>query len=55
VRNAVICPEWQFAKLLSSGSTSQTQNYSVVPREVNLKHGQCLWPAHENAEGFWQG
>lgn len=53
VRNAIICPEWQFTKPVSSGNISQIRDYVVVPREVNLKRGQCLWPTQENAEGFW--
>lgn len=52
VRNAVICPKWQFSKPTSSGNTSQVENSGAVPCELNLKHGQCLWPTQENAEAF---
>lgn len=55
MRNAIICPEWQFTKPVSFGNISQIQNYGVVLHEVNLKHGQCLWSTQENTEGFWQG
>lgn len=46
VRNAIICP-----RPVSSGNISHVRNYGVVPRKVNLKHGQRLWPT----QGFLVG
>lgn len=53
VRNAVICPKWQFTKPASSVNVSQMQINGVSPREASLKHGQCFWPPQQNARAWF--
>lgn len=53
MRNAVICPKWQFTKPASPVNVSQMQINGVGPREASLKHGQCVWPMQQNAEGLF--